>query len=190
MEETARLCDQVEAVLREEIPKNELQTVLDNIGVPYSGINLSYSNSGVIGTSDAEILISLDPEHHHPTAGYIRKLRRELPQRFPGVEFFFQPADIVSQILNFGLPAPIDIQIVGVEPTDETTILAKRIANRLQDLFLERPMSMCSRLMNLPTLYLDMDRTRINQVGLTATDVAQSVLISLSGSFLLRRISG
>ena len=115
VEETARLCDEVERVLRSEIPKEELQTVLDNIGVPYSGINLSYSSSGVIGTSDAEILISLNPEHHHPTAQYVRQLRRELPSRFPGVEFFFQPADIVSQILNFGLPAPVDIQIVGAD---------------------------------------------------------------------------
>src|SRR5271169_6408899 len=113
VEETARLADQIEAVLREEIPKNELQTVLDNIGLPNSGINQAYSSAGTIGTSDAEILIGLDPEHHHPTAGYIRNLREVLPRRFPGVEFFFQPADIVTQILNFGLPAPIDVQIVG-----------------------------------------------------------------------------
>ncbi len=105
--------------------------MLDNIGVPYSGINLSYSNSGVIGTCDAEVLISLDPEHHHPTAGYIRKLRRDLPTRFPGVEFFFQPADIVSQILNFGLPAPIDIQIVGADIQTNYDI-GQRIANRLR----------------------------------------------------------
>src|ERR1700678_2598699 len=98
VEETARLCDEVEQVLRSEIPKKELQTVLDNIGVPYSGINLSYASPGVIGTNDAEILIALDPEHHHPTAQYIRRLRHELPERFPGVEFFFQPADIVTQI--------------------------------------------------------------------------------------------
>src|SRR5450759_3369950 len=115
LEETARLCDEVERVLRSEIPKEELQTVLDNIGVPYSGLNLSYSSSGVIGTGDAEILISLNPEHHHPTAQYVRQLRRELPSRFPGVEFFFQPADIVSQILNFGLPAPVDVQVMGAD---------------------------------------------------------------------------
>ena len=181
VEETAKLCDQVEAVLREQIPKKELQTMLDNIGVPYSGINLSYSNSGVIGTSDAEILISLDPEHHHPTAEYIRKLRRELPQRFPGVEFFFQPADIVSQILNFGLPAPIDIQIMGADLRVNHDI-GQRIANRLKTIPGAADVHV-QQLMNLPTLYLDMDRTRINQVGLTAQNVAQSVLISLSGSF-------
>ena len=127
VEETARLTDQVENVLRQEIPKAELQTMLDNIGVPYSGLNLSYSTSGVIGTSDAEILIALNSEHHHPTAGYVERLRQELPRRFPGVEFFFQPADIVTQILNFGLPAPIDIQVVGADLQRQ---LRHRTANR------------------------------------------------------------
>ena len=105
--------------LRQQIPTDELVTILDNIGLPNSGINLSYSNSGVIGTSDAEILIGLNQEHHHPTANYIRKLREGLPRQFPGVEFFFQPADIVTQILNFGLPAPIDIQLIGPDMTDQ-----------------------------------------------------------------------
>jgi len=181
VEETARLTDQVEQVLHSEIPKNELQTVLDNIGVPYSGINLSYSNSGVIGTSDAEILISLNPEHHHPTAQYVRRLRREFPARFPGVEFFFQPADIVSQILNFGLPAPVDIQVVGADMRSNYDI-GQKIANQVRQI----PGAVdvhVQQMMSLPTLYLDMDRTRINQVGLNARDVAQSVLISLSGSF-------
>ena len=181
VEETAKLCDQVEAALREAIPKDEMQTVLDNIGVPYSGINLSYSNSGVIGTGDAEVLIGLNPEHHHPTAGYIRKLRRELPARFPGVEFFFQPADIVSQILNFGLPAPIDVQIMGADIRSNYTI-GQQIANRLRQIPGAADVHV-QQMMSLPTLHLDMDRTRINQVGLTAQNVAQSVLITLSGSF-------
>src|SRR5450759_27632 len=133
VEETARLCDEVEQVLRSEIPKEELQTVLDNIGVPYSGLNLSYSSSGVIGTGDAEILISLNPEHHHPTAQYVRQLRRELPSRFPGVEFFFQPADIVSQILNFGLPAPVDVQVMGADVRANYDI-GQKIANRLRQI--------------------------------------------------------
>ncbi|MGA9527379.1 MAG: efflux RND transporter permease subunit [Terriglobales bacterium] len=181
VEETAKLCDEVERVLRSEIPKEELQTVLDNIGLPYSSINLSYSSSGVIGTSDAEILIALNPEHHHPTAQYIRRLRRELPARFPGVEFFFQPADIVSQILNFGLPAPIDIQIMGADLRMNYDI-GQRIANRLR--FIPGAADVhVQQMMSLPTLYMDMDRTRINQVGLTAANVAQSVLITLSGSF-------
>jgi CzcA family heavy metal efflux pump len=181
VEETAKLCDQVETVLRDTIPKEEMQTVLDNIGVPYSGINLSYSNSGVIGTGDAEILIALNPEHHHATSGYIRTLRRELPHRFPGVEFFFQPADIVSQILNFGLPAPIDIQIMGADVRSNYNI-GQEIANRLR-LIPGTADVHVQQMMSLPTLHLDMDRTRINQVGLTAQNVAQSVLISLSGSF-------
>jgi CzcA family heavy metal efflux pump len=181
VEETARLCDEVEQVLRSDIPKEELQTVLDNIGVPYSGINLSYASSGVIGTSDAEVLIALNPEHHHPTAQYIRKLRRELPARFPGVEFFFQPADIVSQILNFGLPAPVDVQIMGSDMNTNYAI-AQRIANRMRQIPGAADVHV-QQMLSLPTLYLDMDRTRINQVGLTAQNVAQSVLVSLSGSF-------
>jgi CzcA family heavy metal efflux pump len=180
VEETAKLCDEVERVLRSEIPKDELQTVLDNIGLPYSSINLSYSSSGVIGTNDAEILIALNPEHH-PTAEYVRRLRKLLPTRFPGVEFFFQPADIVSQILNFGLPAPVDIQIVGADQQTNYGI-GQRIANRLR-LIPGTADVHVQQMMSLPTLYLDMDRTRINQVGLTAQNVAQSVLISLSGSF-------
>jgi CzcA family heavy metal efflux pump len=181
VEETARLCDEVEALLRSEIPKEELQTMLDNIGVPYSGINLSYASSGVIGTSDAEILISLDPEHHHPTAGYVRRLRRELPARFPGVEFFFQPADIVTQILNFGLPAPVDIQIMGADMRTNY-IIGQRIANKVRQIPGAADVHV-QQMLGLPTLFLDMDRTRINQVGLNSRDVAQSVLISLSGSF-------
>jgi CzcA family heavy metal efflux pump len=181
VEETARLCDEVEQVLRSEIPKEELQTMLDNIGVPYSGINLSYASSGVIGSGDAEILISLNPERHHPTAQYVRKLRRELPSRFPGVEFFFQPADIVSQILNFGLPAPVDIQIMGADVRANYDI-AQRIANRVRQIPGTADVHV-QQMMSLPTLHLEMDRTRINQVGLNARDVAQSVLISLSGSF-------
>jgi multidrug efflux pump subunit AcrB len=181
VEETARLCDEVEKVLRADIPKAELETVLDNIGVPYSGLNLSYSSSGVIGTSDAEVLISLNTEHHHPTAQYIRRWRRELPSRFPGVEFFFQPADIVSQILNFGLPAPVDIQILGADMNTNYE-LGQKIANRLRQIPGAADVHV-QQMMSLPTIYLDMDRTRINQVGLNARDVAQSVLISLSGSF-------
>jgi CzcA family heavy metal efflux pump len=180
VEETVRLCDQVEEVLRDQIPKAELQTMLDNIGVPYSGINLSYSSSGVIGTSDAEILIALNPEHHHPTAGYIRKLRRELPVRFPGVEFFFQPADIVSQILNFGLPAPVDIQIMGADMRVSYDI-GQRIANRLR-LIPGAADVHVQQMLSLPTIHLEMDRTRLGDVGLSASNVAQSVLVSLSGS--------
>ncbi|HTC94016.1 MAG TPA: efflux RND transporter permease subunit [Terriglobales bacterium] len=180
VEETARLCDEVEQALRQTIPPEEVQTVLDNIGVPYSGLNLSYSNSGVIGTSDAEIQIALNPDHHHSTAGYIKQLRDELPQKFPGVEFFFQPADIVSQILNFGLPAPIDVQLVGND-TDKNYAIAQQIANRMRHISGAADVHV-QQMMDLPTLRMDIDRTRVTQVGMNARDVAQSVLISLSGS--------
>ncbi len=181
VEETARLADEVEAVLREEIPKNELQTVLDNIGLPNSGINQSYSSNGTIGTSDVEILIGLDPEHHHPTAGYIRSLREVLPRRFPGVEFFFQPADIVTQILNFGLPAPIDVQVVGTD-MGSSYLIAQQIANKMRHIPGAADVHV-QQLLSLPTLHMEIERTRVTQVGLAARDVAQSVLVSLSGSF-------
>jgi CzcA family heavy metal efflux pump len=181
VEETARLCDQVETSLRQEIPNGQLQTVLDNIGLPNSGINQSYSSNGTIGTSDAEILIALDPEHHPPTAGLMRHLREVLPQRFPGVEFFFQPADIVTQILNFGLPAPIDVQVVGTDMGSSYTI-AQQIANKMRHIPGTADVHV-QQLLSLPTLHMDIERTRVTQVGLTARDVAQSALVSLSGSF-------
>ncbi len=181
VEETARLCDEVESYLRTQIPKDELVTILDNIGLPNSGINLAYSNSGVIGTSDAEILLGLNQEHHHPTAGYIRKLRASLPRQFPGVEFFFQPADIVTQILNFGLPAPIDIQLIGPDMTTNYAI-AQQISNRLRSIPGAADVHV-QQMLNLPTLHLNIERDRVTQVGMTAANVAQSVLVSLSGSF-------
>ena len=112
IEETANLCDQVEQSIRQQIPTSEVHNVIDNIGLPYSGINLSYSNSAPVGTSDADILVTLSA-NHHPTDDYIHQLRLTLPKQFPGVSFAFLPADMVSQILNFGLPAPIDVQVVG-----------------------------------------------------------------------------
>ncbi len=181
VEETARLCDEVEGALREQIPPSQLQTVLDNIGLPNSGINQSYSSNGTIGTSDAEILIALDPEHHTPTAELTRHLREYLPRRFPGVEFFFQPADIVTQILNFGLPAPIDVQVVGTDEQTSYTI-AQQIANRMRHIPGAADVHV-QQMLSLPTVHMDIERTRVTQVGLTARDVAQSALVSLSGSF-------
>jgi multidrug efflux pump subunit AcrB len=181
IEETARLCDKVEQVLRQEIPKDELVTILDNIGLPYSSINNSYSTSGSIGTSDAEILVSLNQKKHRPTEEYVRHLREELPQLFPGVEFFFQPADIVSQILNFGLPSPIDIQVVGKSQT-ENYALAQSIANHLRHVPGAADVHV-QQLMSSPALRLDVDRSRAQQVGLDQRDIAQNLLVSLSGSF-------
>src|SRR5579864_1033411 len=179
IEETARLVDEVEQEIRREMPKSEIRTIVDNIGLPYSGINLSYSNAGTIGTSDAEILVNLSADHHS-TDEYAHKLRESLPQRFPGVEFFFQPADIVTQILNFGLPAPVDVQITGPE-YEANYALAQQVANRLRHV----PGAVdvhVQQLMNDPTLHLDVDRVRAGQVGLTERDVATNLLISLSSS--------
>ena len=181
VEETARLCDEIEQYLHQQIPKDELVTILDNIGLPYSGINLSYSNSGVVGTSDAEILVGLNAEHHHSTESYIRTLREELPRRFPGVEFFFQPADIVTQILNFGLPAPIDIQLTGADMQGNYRI-AQQIANRLRQVPGTADVHV-QQMMSLPTLHMQIDRNKVTQVGMNSRDVAQNVLVSLSGSF-------
>ncbi|HWX53827.1 MAG TPA: efflux RND transporter permease subunit [Verrucomicrobiae bacterium] len=181
IEETARLCDQVEQVLREDIPPDELVTILDNLGLAFSSINNTYSTSGTIGTSDGEILVSLNPDHHHPTAQYVKRLREELPAQFPGTEFFFQPADIVSQILNFGLPSPIDIQVVGRDVHQDYAI-AQQVANRLRQV----PGAVdvhVQQLMNGPALKLNVDRSRAQQVGLQQRDVAQNLLVSLSGSF-------
>jgi CzcA family heavy metal efflux pump len=181
VEETARLCDEIEAALREQIPPGQLRTVLDNIGLPNSGINQSYSSNGTIGSSDAEILIALDPQKHPPTAELTRHLREFLPRRFPGVEFFFQPADIVTQILNFGLPAPIDVQVVGTDMQSSYDI-AQQIANRMRHIPGTADVHV-QQMLSLPTLRMDIERTRVTQVGLTARDVAQSALVTLSGSF-------
>jgi len=179
IEETARLVDTVEQEIRREMPKGDITTIVDNVGLPYSGINTSYSNSGTIGTSDAEVLVNLS-KNHRPTEEYVRMLRKSLPQQFPGVEFFFQPADIVSQILNFGLPSPIDVQLTGPNYEQNYTI-AQQLANRLRHV----PGAVdvhVQQLMNDPTLHMDVDRVRAQQVGLTQRDVAQNLLISLSSS--------
>ena len=181
VEETARLCDQVESSLRQEIPAGQLQTILDNIGLPNSGINQSYSSNGTIGSSDAEILIALNPQHHEPTADLTRHLREYLPEHFPSTEFFFQPADIVTQILNFGLPASIDVQVVGTNLESNYSI-AQRIANRIRHVPGAADVHV-QQMLSLPTLHMDIERTRVTQVGLTAREVAQSALVSLSGSF-------
>ena len=181
IEETARLADQVDSVIRETIPPKELQTILDNLGVPYSGINLSYSNSGTFGTSDAEILVQLKEERGQPTSAYINELRQRLPQTFPGVQFFFQPADIVTQILNFGTPAPIDLAVTGSDQRGNY-LVAEKLANEIKHI----PGAVdvhVQQAFDEPTLHLDVDRTRAQSVGLQARDVAQNLLISLSSSF-------
>ncbi|HXY05771.1 MAG TPA: efflux RND transporter permease subunit [Burkholderiaceae bacterium] len=180
IEETARLSERIDGAIRDIIPANELATILDNIGVPYSGINLSYSNSGTIGTLDSEIQIALRPEHAS-TYGYVRRLRSELPQRFPGIEFFFQPADIVTQILNFGLPAAIDVQFSGSAMLNNFAI-ASRLLTQVRQIPGAVDAHIHQRL-DEPGLSLQIDRTRVQQLGMSAIDVAQNVLVSLSGSF-------
>src|SRR5262245_14264716 len=180
IEETARIADAVEATIRELIPKDQLETILDNLGVPNSTINLSYSNSGVIGTFDGEILMSLR-EGHRPTEGFVTLLRAELPRRFPGIEFFFQPADIVTQILNFGLPAAIDVQFSGPNVT-QNAALAAELVKSIRQIPGTVDVHLHQRIDN-PSVDLQMDRSRLQQVGLTAFNVGQNVLVSLAGSF-------
>ncbi|MET0383783.1 MAG: efflux RND transporter permease subunit [Burkholderiaceae bacterium] len=179
IEETARAADLVEAAIRELVPRDQLETVLDNLGVPNSGINLSYSNAGTIGTLDGEIQIALK-EGHQPTDAFVTALRRELPRRFPGIEFFFQPADIVTQILNFGLPAAIDVQFTG-NNVDANARLAAELTKKIRRIPGAVDTHVQQRL-DAPSLNLDMDRARLQQVGLSAANVGQNVLISLSGS--------
>ncbi len=180
IEETAALCDRVEADIRQQIPQSELVSLIDNIGLPYSSINLSYSNSAPIGTGDADILAELSRDHH-PTEQYVHDLRIRLAHDFPGVTFYFLPADIVSQILNFGLPAPIDIQILGRNLAADR-IFADNLLNRLKyvpgtvDLRIQQEFDQ-------PKLHIEVDRTKAQQIGYSARDIAQSLLISLSGSF-------
>jgi multidrug efflux pump subunit AcrB len=179
IEETARLADDVEAAIRELVPKDQLETVLDNLGVPNSGINLSYSNAGTIGTLDGEIQLSLK-KGHEPTEEFVTILRRELPKRFPGVEFFFQPADIVTQILNFGLPAAIDVQFTGNNMAANAE-LAADLVKRIRQIPGAVDVHVHQRF-DAPSVNLQMDRTRLQQMGLSAQNVGQNVLVSLSGS--------
>ena len=181
IEETARLADQVNGVIRETIPKDELTTVLDNIGLPYSGINLTYSNAGTVGSSDAEILVQLKEVRGKPTGTYINDLREKLPQRFPGVQFFFQPADIVTQILNFGTPAPIDVEVTGMNQRGNY-LIGERLANEFRHIPGAVDVHVQQAFDN-PTLYMEIDRARAQSVGMQSRDVAQNVLVSLSSSF-------
>ena len=179
IEETARLVDEIEQAIQREIPSAELDGMLDNIGIPGSGISLSYSNNGLIGTGDADILVSLKPGHR-PTPEYVNHLRTQLNTRFPGTLFYFLPADIVSQTLNFGLPAPFDIQFVGRDQ-GKNRELAARLAEQIRhvpgavDVRVQQPADQ-------PKLRFAVDRSKSVEMGLTERDVANSVLLGLSGS--------
>jgi multidrug efflux pump subunit AcrB len=179
IEETAILCDHVEDALRALVPPRELNGIIDNIGLPYSGLNLSYSTSAPVGPGDADIMVALN-EGHRPIAAYMHDLRQTLPKKFPGVEFSFVPADIVTQILNFGLPAPIDVQVVG-RNVDGNRRFAASLLRRLAQIPGIADLRVHQEF-NQPRLNLGVDRTRAAQMGLTQRDVATNLLISLSGS--------
>jgi multidrug efflux pump subunit AcrB len=179
IEETARLCDLIEQNIRQQIPASEIDNIVDNIGLPYSTLNFQHATSGLIGAGDADITVSLK-EDHHPTANYISDLRKELPAAFPGTILYFLPSDIVTQILNFGLPAPIDVQFEGQD------IAANRVvANRMLEQLRQVPGLVDLRIQqpdDYPVLTVDVDRTKAQQGGLTEKDVGGSLLNILSGS--------
>jgi multidrug efflux pump subunit AcrB len=180
IEETALLCDHIDSTIRQNIPAEEVVSIVDNIGLPYSGLNLSYSTSAPIGPADADIQVQLSKDHH-PTAAYVERLRTVLAQQYPGVTFYVLPVDIVTQILNFGLSAPIDVQFVGPN-LDGNRALAERMADEVRntpgaaDVRIQQPF-------NYPKMTVDVDRTRAETIGLTQKDVATSLLVALSGSF-------
>jgi len=180
IEETAKLCDLVEDSVRREVPDEEMDNILDNIGLPYSAINFMHSTSGLIGAGDADILVSLN-EKHHPTADYVQRLREKLPREFPGTTFYFLPADMVTQVLNFGLPAPIDVQIEGSDIDDNREVAARMLQEitrvpGVADAHIQQAF-------DYPTFDVTVDRTKAAQGGYGERDVANSVLNSLSGSF-------
>ena len=180
IEESARLSDIVENYIRQQIPPAEMDNILDNIGLPYSPLNTMHSTDGVLGANDVDVLVSLR-EKHHPTADYVRILRQRLPEEFPGVTFYFLPADMVTQILNFGLPSPIDVQVEGSNVQLSHQIAEKMMADMrnvagLTDLHIQQPL-------DYPTLEVNVDRTKASQAGYTEQQVAQSALNTLSGSF-------
>jgi multidrug efflux pump subunit AcrB len=179
LEETEQIFATVEAAIRRIIPKEELGSIIDNIGQPQP-INLAFTDSVTLGASDGEILVSLNPGHHQPTERYTKTLRETLPREFPGVTFFFQPADIVGQILNFGLPAPIDVQVTGYNQ-QATRAVALAVADRMSRIPGAVDVHM-HQVVNAPALQVNVDRSRAAELGLTQRDVANSVLVSLSSS--------
>ena len=180
IEDTARMFDLVEGEIRKAIPATQIDNILDNIGLPYSALNTQHLTNGTLGAADGDILVTLKPDHG-PTANYVRELRRNLPRMFPDETFYVLPADITTQILNFGLPAPIDVQIEGNDANASKVQADKLLAQLrnvpgLTDLRIQQPF-------DYPTLQVDVDRTKAAQGGYTEQDVSTSVLNSLSGSF-------
>jgi CzcA family heavy metal efflux pump len=179
IEQTARVADEVERVIREIVPPADLGTLLDNLGVAVSGINKTYSNAGTFGSQDGEIQVSLNAGHR-PTQHYMEQMRRELPRRFPGVEFFFQPADMVTQILNFGLPSAIDVKITGADVRADYDIAAQ-LMKKIEMIPGTVDTHIHQRL-DQPTVSLNMDRTKLQQLGLSPNDVTTDLLVSTAGT--------
>ena len=180
IEQTERLFSDVESAIRELIPQHEIELVLDNIGLPNRTYAMAFGDSATTGSADGEILVALAHHRSQGTPAYIARLRRELPKRFPNLTFFFQPADIVSQILNFGLPAPIDIQIAGLN-REQNYRMASEIVSRVQKIRGVQDAHL-HQVVNVPKLHIAVDQTRARELGLTQQDVANSLLVSLSGS--------
>jgi multidrug efflux pump subunit AcrB len=180
IEETAALCDQVEATIRGIIPAKQIASIVDNVGLPYSGINLAYSTSAPVGPGDADIYVNLS-EDHKPTVEFVRLLRKRLASTFPSTQFSFLPADMIGQILNFGLPSPIDVQVVGFN-----TPANREFANGLLQKLRAIPGAVDLHIHqagDYPQFNVDVDRTKAQLVGLTEQSVAGNMLVSLSGSF-------
>jgi multidrug efflux pump subunit AcrB len=180
VEETERYFTKVENIIRAVIPAKELDTIIDNIGLPTSGINLAFSDTATIGPSDGEILVQLQEKKHHPTQGYVRQLRARLNRELPECTFFTQPSDIVSQILNFGLPAPIDVQIAGRAPL-QNYALAQQLAAEIAKIPGAVDVNV-HQILNEPSFKIDVDRVRAAQLGLTQSAIASNLLITLAGS--------
>ena len=179
LEESEQIFSRVEDVIREVVPPNDLAMVLDNIGTP-NGINLAFGDNATISSADGEILVSLKPEHRGSTPAYMKTLRQKLAANFPDLSFYFQPADIVSQILNFGLPAPIDIQVAGYAEKPNYAI-ARAIEARVKQIPGAVDVGL-HQVTNAPEMLVKVDRTRAQELGFTERDVANSLLISLSGT--------
>ena len=180
IEDVALLCDQIDNEIRREIPKEEVVSIIDNIGIPYSGLNLSYTSTGVVSAADADITVALS-EKHHPTDGYVQTLRAKLAVAFPGVTFYTLPVDMVTQILNFGLPAPIDIQVIGRDLQGNRIFIDWLLRDisyvpGTADLHIQQPF-------NNPHLVVDVNRSKAQDIGLTQRDVAGSLLVATSGSY-------
>jgi multidrug efflux pump subunit AcrB len=181
IEETGALCDRIEAKIREILPKGSLASIVDNIGLPVSGVNMSYNNSGTIGATDADLMLTFDPDRVSNSNPMMELLREKLPREFPGVDFSMLPADIVTQILNFGLPAPLDIQAIGAE-RDKNRAYLQKIFERVSRVpgIADARMQQAD---NQPTLYVDVDRTLAQEVGLSEKDVTLALQTIMAGSF-------